>query len=155
MSEETEKTDETQETQGTQGTQGTQDTRAALTEKDDRIAELELNLTQLQSNLDATQDNMVTLNEAAAAATEKYLEAQRNLHPDLPADLVKGATIEEIDESVKAGLTVVDAVKANLANEAKNNRVPAGAPTREVDLEALTAEEKIKLGLAQQKGGTS
>ena len=146
MSEETEKTTETQQTQETQGTQGTQETRAALTAKDDRIAEL-------QAEGEALRAERSNLEEAHVGAVQKYLAAQRALHPEVPAALVQGATIDEIDESVKAGLQVVEAVRSTLAAEAKQNRVPAGAPTREANIDALSPDEKIKLGLSQQKGG--
>ena len=121
--------------------------------KDERISELELNATQLQSNLDATQETMVMLNSAVNDAADKYLAAQRALHPEVPSALIKGATISEVDESVTAGLQVVEAVRSTLAAEAKQNRVPAGAPTREVNIDALSPDEKIKLGLAQQREG--
>jgi len=124
-----------------------------LTAKNERIEELEINTTQLQANLDATQENMVMLNTAVGEAADKYLAAQRALHPEVPSALIKGATIKEVDESVKAGLQVVEAVRSTLAAEAKQNRVPAGAPTREVNIDALSPDEKIKLGLAQEKGG--
>jgi len=189
MSEEMEKIDEpqethvTQETQQTQGTQATQSTLAALaeaqsalTEKDDRISELEASLaetretaglyeqlrnnydllqeeaTRLQSNLDATGENLVILNDAAARATQKYLEAVRVLNAGIPGDLIDGATIAEIDDSVEKAQGITDAVRASLAAEARNARVPAGAPTRAVNLDGLDAREKITLGLAQQKG---
>ena len=127
--------------------------QAALTEKDERIGELETNLTSLQENLDANQENLVTLNTAVGEAARKYLDAQRALHPEVPSALITGATIKEVDESVKAGLQVVEAVRATLAAEAKQNRVPAGAPTREVNIDSLSSDEKIKLGLAQQREG--
>ena len=170
MSEETEKTEETQQAQGTQGTPNgtaTEDelatikaeleaergalagARAALTEKDERIAEL-------QAEGEALRAERSNLEEAHVAAADKYLAAQRSLHPEVPSALIKGATIKEVDESVKAGLQVVEAVRATLAAGAKQNRVPAGAPTREVNIDALSPDEKIKLGLAQNReGGTN
>ena len=127
--------------------------QAALTEKDQEIDTLNFRMGELQANLEADQENLVTLNSAVGEAAKKYLDAQRALHPEVPSALITGATIKEVDESVKAGLQVVEAVRATLAAEAKQNRVPAGAPTREVNIDALSSDEKIKLGLAQQRGG--
>jgi len=129
------------------------DATVELTSKDEEIESLHVRVVDLQSNLDATQKNMVTLNTAVGDAAGKYLAAQRALHPEVPSALITGATIAEVDESVKAGLQVVEAVRSTLAAEAKQNRVPAGAPTREVNIDALSPDEKIKLGLTQQREG--
>ncbi len=148
MPEEQENTGETRATRETRETHETHMSlaaaRAALTERDTRIAEL-------QAEGEALRTERSDLENAHAGAVLKYLQAQRNLHPGLPADLVKGATVEEIDESVKSGLAVVEAVKSSLAAEARNNRVPAGAPTREVNVDALDSKGKIRLGLQQDK----
>ena len=180
MSEEMRKTDETQEDHATQETHtALAEAQAALTEKEDRISELEASLAEtqetaglyeqlrnnydllqeeanrLQSNLDATQENLVTLNDAAAQATQKYLETVRVINVGIPANLIDGKTIDEIDASVERGQEITDHVRAALVAESANNRVPAGAPTRSINLDGLDAREKISLGLAQQKGGTS
>ena len=85
----------------------------------------------------------------------KYLGAVRAANAAIPADVITGETIEAIDASLGQAVAIADAVRATLAGEAKNVRVPAGAPTRVVNLEGLTSSEKISLGLQQQKGGAT
>jgi hypothetical protein len=56
---------------------------------------------------------------------------------------------------VKKAKAIANAVKANLEAQAKEAKVPAGAPTRgEISLEGLSPREKIAAGI-QQKGGIS
>jgi len=118
--------------------------KASLAEKDARIAELE-----------ATAAELGQVREAHAQAIAKYLDAVRAANPAIPRDIIAGETIEEIDASVEKAKAIADAVRQNLEAQAKEARVPAGAPTRgEISLEGLSPREKIAAGI-QQKGGTS
>ena len=177
-------TEETQETQNTQGTPETLEAikaqfeeekrakaadEAALAEKDQRIAELQAEgeaLRAERSNLQASLSEAKQGSEAAAAelvqvkeshsnALAKYLDAVRLANTTIPQDIIAGATIEDIDASVAKALSIASAVKANLEAQAKEAKVPAGAPTRgEISPEGLSPREKIAAGI-QQKGGTS
>jgi len=116
----------------------------SLAEKDARIAELE-----------ATAAELSQVQEARDQAVAKYLDAVRALNPTIPRDIIAGETIEEIDASVEKARTIADAVRANLEAQAREVRVPTGAPTRgSISLEGLSPREKIAAGI-QQKGGTS
>ena len=176
-------TEETQETQNTQGTPETLEAikaqleeekrakaadEAALAEKDQRIAELQAEgeaLRAERSNLQASLSEAKQGSEAAAAeltqvkeakdqALVKYLGAVRTANPAIPQDIIAGDTIEDIDASLAKATTIAESVRANLEAQAKEAKVPAGAPTRgEISLEGLTPREKIAAGI-QQKGGT-
>jgi len=177
-------TEETQETQNTQGTPETLEAikaqleeekrakaaaEAALAEKDARIAELQAEgeaLRAERSNLQASLSEAKQGSEAAVAelsqvketntqAIAKYLDAVRLANTTIPQDIIAGDTIEAIDASLAKATTIANAVKANLEAQAKEAKVPAGAPTRgEISLEGLSPREKIAAGI-QQKGGTS
>jgi len=142
---------------------------AALAEKDARIAELQAEgeaLRAERSNLQASLSEATQGSEAAAAeleqvkeansqAVSKYLDAVRATNPTIPQDIITGDTIEEIDASLAKAQTIAESVKASLEAQAKETRVPAGAPPRgEISLEGLSPREKIAAGI-QQKGGTS
>jgi len=162
-------TPETQETQNTQGTPETPETleaikahleeekkakaaaEAALVEKGARIAELEASLSEAQQAAESLRAEGVAISEANAQAIAKYLGAVRAANPTIPQDIIAGDTIQDIDASVEKALSIVNAVKANLEAQAKEAKVPAGAPTRgEISLEGLTPREKIAAGI--QKG---
>jgi len=143
---------------------------ASLAEKDTRIAELQAEgeaLRAEQSNLqaslsEATQGSeavaaeLASVKEARAQAVSKYLDAVRLANPAIPRDIIAGDTIEDIDASLAKATTIAESVKASLEAQAKETRVPAGAPPRGgISLEGLTPREKIAAGIQQKEGGTS
>jgi len=126
---------------------------ASLVEKDNRIAELEASLSEAQQTAESLRAEGVAISEANAQAVSKYLDVVRAANSTIPQDIIAGDTIEEIDASLAKATTIAESVKANLEAQAKEAKVPAGAPTRgEISLEGLTPREKIAAGI-QQKGG--
>jgi len=133
----------------------------AMAGKDTRIAELEGQLneftTQLEGKtkeLEASVAELAAAKEAKTQAVAKYLEMAKALNPTIPEGIIVGETIEEIDQSIEKGKTIVEAVKKAMEAEAAGTKVPAGAPTRgEISLEGLSPRDKIAAGI-QQKGGT-
>ena len=173
MSEENEETKETQETQNTAPTpedlealkaeleeekKAKAAAEAALAEKDARIAELEASLSEAKSRLDqdeAAAAELTQVKESYGQAIAKYLGAVRLANPTIPQDIIAGDTIEAIDASVEKATAIAESVRDSLEAQAKEARIPAGAPTRgEISLEGLTPREKITAGI-QQKGGTT
>jgi vacuolar-type H+-ATPase subunit I/STV1 len=126
---------------------------AALAGKDARIAELSQVLTLSETKgkeLESTTTELSQLKEAHAQAIARYLDAVRLANPTIPRDIIAGQTIEEIEASVEKALSIANAVKASLEAQAKEARVPAGAPARgEISLEGLTPREKIAAGIQQ------
>jgi chromosome segregation ATPase len=121
------------------------DLEKALAERDARIADLDVGLAEA-----------ATIKPAYFQAVEKYLGAVKSLNPTIPADVITGSTIKEIDDSLAKALTIATAVKASLEAQAKaygkETKVPAGAPTRgSIALEAMSPREKIAAGLQQQR----
>jgi len=129
--------------------------QAALAQKDTLIAELEAKLHDADENFASLNTQVSQLKEAHTQAVAKYLDAVKLANPTLPGDVIVGSTIEEIDAALAKAVTIAGAVKASLEAEAKQARVPAGAPPRgEISLDGLSPREKIVAGI-QQKGGTS
>jgi chromosome segregation ATPase len=128
---------------------------ATLAQKDARIAELETSLTEAKQAGEAAAAELTHVKEAHGKAVAKYLGAIRIANPAIPQDVISGATIDEIDASLARAASIADSVKASLEAQAKQTRVPAGAPQRgEISLEGLSPREKIAAGI-QQKGGAS
>ena len=127
--------------------------QALIQEKDAAIAELQNHLSEAKQASEAVNTELAHVKEAHSKAVNKYLDAVKLANPTLPADVIAGDTIEAIDASVARALSIAGAVKASLEAEAKQARVPAGAPPRaEISLEGLSPREKIVAGI-QQKGG--
>jgi septal ring factor EnvC (AmiA/AmiB activator) len=133
------------------------DAQALLSQRDARIAELEAQLSEVLTlsetkgkELEATAAELASAKEAHSKAVSKYLDAVKMANSHLPPDVIAGSTIEEIDASVAKALSIANAVKANLEAQAKEAKVPAGAPARgEISLEGLSPREKIAAGIQQ------
>ena len=125
---------------------------AALAEKDALIAGLQAQISEEIKASEATMSELSQVKEAHSKAVAKYLGAVRVANPTIPQDIISGQTIEDIDASVSKTQSIAEAVKANLEAQAKEAKVPAGAPTRgEISLEGLSPREKIAAGIQQNK----
>jgi regulator of replication initiation timing len=112
-------------------------------------------LQTLRSQLEASRtEGDAARSELAAQSREalgRYREAVLQREPQLPAELVTGDTVSELESAVERARQTVAQVRQHLEQQAQALRVPAGAPARgSPDTSDLTAGEKIRLGL--QKG---
>jgi hypothetical protein len=127
------------------------DTQALLAQRDARITELQAEgeaLRAERSNLMTQLAELAQAKEAHTRAVSKYLEVARLANPSLPPDVIAGSTIEEIDASLTKAKAIAESVKKALEAQAKQAKVPAGAPTRgEISLEGLSPREKIAAGV--------
>src|SRR4030042_2040154 len=93
-----------------------------------------------------------------ASNAEDLATIKAELEEEKKAIAAARTMIQEKDVLVAAvarALSIATAVKASLEAQAKQAKVPAGAPPRsEISLEGLSPREKIAAGI-QQKGGTS
>ncbi len=108
---------------------------------------------EARGQLGEARDQLVETRSQLREATLKYREARLAAAPHIPADLVPGDTLEEIDQQLESAQRVVSHLREKLQQEGQSSRVPVGAPPRRPpDISGLSATEKIKLGL-QQLGG--
>ncbi len=122
-----------------------------------RATHLESQLTQANEELELSRSDRDTREQDQAArlqsAADRYRELALEQTPELPADLVSGATVEEVDESLQRARETVSKVRGHLESQAQAGKVPVGAPPRsEPDLSGLSTEEKISYGLQQRTG---
>jgi hypothetical protein len=165
MSEENEEIKETQENQDTspepedlaalkaqleEERQAKAAAEAALAEKENRITELEASLSEAKQGSEAVAAELSQAKESHVQAVSKYLDVVRSANPTIPQEAIVGETIEEIDTALEKAVTIAESVKASLEAQAKETKVPAGAPTRtEISVEGLTPREKIAAGIQQ------
>lgn len=84
-------------------------------------------------------------------AAQRYRELLLAGSPEVPAELVTGATIEEVDASFAAARGVVQEVRRRIEEQASAEHVPAGAPPRTApDLSGLSPADKIAFALSRQ-----
>jgi len=121
---------------------------AALAQKDASIAEMQAQLDGLRVSISEANTELTSVKAAHSQAVNKYLDVVKAANPTIPGDVIAGSSIEEIDASLAKASTIAGAVKANLEAEAKEAKVPAGAPPRaEISLEGLSPREKIAAGI--------
>lgn len=113
----------------------------------------------VEAALEATRRELEEQRRLALAAVARYREAALAAEPELPPELVTGATIEEVDASLAAARRTVAQIRERLAEESETAQsfargFPMGAPARlGPSAEGLSAAEKIARGLEQRGRG--
>jgi chromosome segregation ATPase len=106
---------------------------------------------QLALHLEETEHLREAISQAEAQSREalqRYRDALLQREPQLPAELVTGETVSELEAAVERARQTVAQVRQHLEQQAQALRVPAGAPARgSPDPSELSAGEKIRLGL--------
>ena len=127
------------------------ETTEVPTESSAELERLQAQLNQLETQRADYEAQMVALRGNLAQAVGKYRSRLLAESPEVPEDLVKGDTPEEVDASFAAARRVVERIKERLETQTNIERVPAGAPARSLpDLSSLSPAEKIAYGLARR-----
>ena len=133
--------------------------RQTLTEKENSLKQLETEIENASAKLKthatemAGRDKEVSdLRGKLGKVAVRYRQILLSGSPEVPEELVKGETVEEIEASFANARQVVEKVKQGLEGKQQRERVPTGAPTRSpLDLSAMSPQEKIAYAL--RKGG--
>jgi len=101
-------------------------------------------LSQVRSQVEEVRSQL-------AQAAVKYREARLAAAPEVPQDLVPAAeSLAEIDEKFEVAQRIAGQLRERMQEERQAARVPVGAPARRgQDVSALSASEKIKVGLRE------
>ena len=111
--------------------------------KDAEIAVLRQDVEGLKTQVTAVTAN---LNQAVIGYRDLAIKA----HPETPAELIAGETIEAVNAAVELAGTLVNKVREKLENSRAQVRVPPGAPGRTPpDFSSLSAREKIRNGISR------
>lgn len=132
--------------------------KQALAERDSRLAALEAELATLRADLKearaahgTAQREANAFKESLSAALLKYRELLLASAPEVPPELVKGDTLEELEQSFNAARQMVERIRSQVEAKAAKERVPAGSPVRTaLDLSSLSPKEKILHALRQR-----
>jgi chromosome segregation ATPase len=116
----------------------------------EQAAERDSALSAQEGEIEALRERLDTVSTRSQADAQRYRGLVLAHEPDLPADLVAGASIEALDEAVLQARQTVARVRQHLEEQARSQRVPAGAPVRAApDLSVLSPAEKIRQGLRE------
>ena len=104
----------------------------------------------LEAALAETQRELARQQSLTRQAVARYRDALLAAEPELPADLVRGDSIEEIDAAVEVARGAVRRIREQVAAE-RPRGFPVGAPARSIDRHGpMTAHEKIAAGLQER-----
>ena len=113
----------------------------ALTSKDNEIAELRRSLNEIKSESEG-------LSKTLERAITAYRELALQTNPGVVSELIKGNTIDEINDSLVNARVLIDKVRQEIEVETTQTRVPPGAPQRSApDISLLSPREKIQRAL--------
>jgi uncharacterized coiled-coil protein SlyX len=114
------------------------------TEKDFKINGLEQKLAESSRQQKETDNRL-------AAAVHSYRTLIMGNNAEIPAELITGNSIEEIDKSLANAKALVTRIRQGLENETAATRIPSGAPVRtEADISGLSPIEKIKYAIGRR-----
>ena len=125
----------------------------------DRITSLEQEITAKDEELNTVKVQLsekdtgfTSLAAEKDTAVEAYKDLIRKTNPLIPADMITGANITDINTSLENATSLVNQIKAKVDENNNNNSVPAGAPGRtEPDISAMSTREKISYGLQKSR----
>ena len=126
--------------------------QAAVADAEARAETGRERLTALQSEIEAARGENERLGARLRESTVKYRDARLAAAPEIPADLVTGEEMEEIEGQLTAAERVVSEMREKMERERRRETppVPAGAPVRRApDFSGLPPGEKIKVGLQE------
>jgi hypothetical protein len=115
---------------------------------EEALSARETEIAGLKNSLDGLRTKSNGLSESLARAVVAYRELVLQANPDIPAELVSGNNIDEINDSLKNARALVNKVRQEIEVEASRARIPAGAPLRTAqDMASLSPREKIQRAL--------
>lgn len=117
-------------------------------------AELESG-TQLEQALASAQRELAAQRAQARAALDRYREAVLAAEPELPPDLLRGDTLEELESAIASARDVVARVRERVREAPPPPGFPVGAPARDAGRRpgSMTPAEKIAAGLEERERG--
>ena len=112
------------------------------------VEELEGQVSRLRADLEKRDEELASLRERMTNSTARYRTAILSGAPEVPEELVRGDTVEELDASLVQARGIVEKVAQRLGSQVASEQVPAGSPPRRPpDLVAMSPHEKILYAL--------
>jgi len=103
------------------------------------------------TRIQALESEVAGLREQLALALDRYRDSLLKASPEVPEEMVRGATVREVEEAHGRARAMVERVRSQLEAKQSRERVPPGAPPRSApDLSGLSPREKIAQGLSRR-----
>ena len=129
---------------------GLKDRDAAILRLEQERAARDSEIIALKQAMEDAEGRIKEIGENLTKAVASYKEQVIQGNPGVPADMIVGETVEEIDESLEKALALIEKVRQEMEAEASKMRIPGGAPQRTpIDLSGLSAREKIQYAIGR------
>ncbi len=113
--------------------------------------ELQAQMMDLRSALEQRDTELQLLRHQLSSATTRYRESLLAASPEIPEEMVAGATPEEVEASLAQAQRMVEQVRSRMESQIAEQRVPSGSPIRSgQDFSGMSTQEKIAHALAQR-----
>jgi phage-related minor tail protein len=137
-----------------------------VAERDREISLANIRISELEQTVANLEGEVAALNQSSLESEQKLAEASDALsqaiasykaritesNPEIPAELIDGDTIEDVDSSLERARAIIQKIREGLEADIKMVRVPAGAPPRApIDLSTLSPLEKIQYGIGGKR----
>ncbi len=125
--------------------------QAVTASQSEAISAKEQELATARARIDEQEHLLAESSEALGSAIVRYRESVAAANSDVPAEMITGESIADIDASLEMSKALVTKVKASLSEQAKAIPVPAGAPERSSpDFSSMSAREKIEYAIRKE-----
>jgi F0F1-type ATP synthase membrane subunit b/b' len=126
-----------------------------LADREARSLEMAAETESLRRRLEAARAETAEVRQAASdesrRLTERYREALLASLGDVPPDLLRGESVDDLDRAAATAREMMRQAREQAQAEAAA-RIPAGSPARATpDLGSLSATEKIRMGIASRE----
>ena len=129
-------------------TRETESDSAAITRLEQALAARDNEISGLKRSLDDIKKDSNGLSENLKQAVDAYRELTVKANPGVPAELITGKNVDEINESLKNAHELAHRVRQEIEAETAQTRIPAGAPSRSIqDISSMSPREKIQRAL--------
>ena len=117
----------------------------------ERLADREAWTVEMETAAAGLRRDLEAAHAERRAALARYRETLLAGSPELPAELVTGDTLDQIDAAVQTTRDLVARVREHVGADTART-VPAGSPPRRgPDLGAMSAAEKIRYGISERQ----
>ncbi len=124
-------------------------TKVGELEKEATAKELKINM--LEQKLTEISKQQKETGNRLSIAVNSYRNLISANNTEIPAELISGNSIEEIDNSLMSAKLLVNKIRQGLEGEISAARIPGGAPVRgELDISGLSPIEKIKYAMGRK-----
>ena len=111
-----------------------------------RVRDLQSAADKLRTQVKNQEEQLQGFHQNLKEAVDKYRQMLLSQNPDIPAEMIQGDTIAELDSSLERAKALAEVVRRHLEAQ-----VPAGAPARTgFEVGSLSPIEKIKYGLKRR-----